>query len=70
MKLYTLKNIKTDEEKYFIKKHNLAKNIHVNTDHIELAIMKNKPIRKRSGEEYTVEYRDVNIGIDIEDEKI
>ena len=69
MKLYTLKNIKTDEKKYFIKKNNLAKNIGVNTDHIELAIMKNRPIRKRSGEEYAIEYRDVNIGIKLEDER-
>lgn len=68
MKLYTLKNLKTDEEKNFIKKNRLAKNIGVNTDRIELAIAKNQPIRKRNGEEYTVEYRDVNIGLKIEDE--
>lgn len=67
MELYTLKNIKTGEEKNFIKKNKLARTIGVNTDRIELAIMKNQPICKRSGEEYTVEYRNVNIGIKIED---
>ena len=67
MQIYTLKNPKTGEEKNFIKKNNLAKNIGVNTDRIELAIMKNQPIRKRNGEEYTVEYRDINIGLKLED---
>lgn len=67
MELYTLKNQKTGEEKNFIKKNNLAKTIGVNTDRIELAIMKNQPIRKRNGEEYTVEYRDINLGVKIED---
>lgn len=70
MKLYTVKNLKTDEEKYFIKKNNLAKNIGINADRVELAVVKNRPIRKRSGEEYAIEYRDVNIGIKLEDEII
>lgn len=70
MKLYTVKNLKTDEIKYFIKKNNLAKNIGINADRVELAIMKNRPIRKRSGDEYSIEYRDVNIGIKLEDEII
>lgn len=67
MELYTLKNQKTGEEKNFIKKNNLAKTIGVNTDRIELAIMKNQPICKRNGEKYTVEYRDINLGVKIED---
>lgn len=68
MELYTLRNQKTGEEKNFIKKNNLARTIGVNTDRIELAIMKNQPIRKRSGEEYTIEYRDINLGVKLEDD--
>ena len=68
MKLYTVKNQKTGEEKNFIKKNRLAKDIGVNTTRIELAIATNQPISKRNGEEYTVEYRDVNIGLKIEDD--
>lgn len=67
MKIYTLRNQKTGEEKNFIKKNRLAKTIGVNTNRIELAIVKNQPIRKRSGEEYTVEYRDINLGVKTED---
>lgn len=67
MRIYTLKNLKTGEEKNFIKKNRLAKNIGVNTDRIELAIMKKQPICKRNGEEYTIEYRNVNIGVKLED---
>ena len=67
MKIYTLKNPKTGEEKNFIKKNRLAKAIGVNTDRIELAIAKNQPICKRTGEEYHVEYRNINIGLKIED---
>ena len=67
MKLYTLKNQITGEEKNFLKKNSVAKDIGVNTDKIELAVMKNQPINKRTGEKYTVEYRDVNVNFNIED---
>ena len=67
MELYTLKNQLTGETKNFMKKTNLAKTIGVNLEKIELAIIKNQPIRKRNGEEYTVEYRDINLGVKIED---
>ena len=67
MKLYTLKNQITGEEKNFIKKNNLAKSIGVNLDRIEMAITKNQPINKRTGEQYTIEYRDVNVNFNIED---
>lgn len=67
MRIYTLTNTKTGEEKNFLKKNQLAKTISVNTDRIELAIMKNKPINKRTGEEYRVEYRDIDLGIKTED---
>lgn len=67
MKLYTLKNQITGEEKNFIKKNNLAKSIGVNLDRIEMAIAKNQPINKRTGEKYTIEYRDVNVNFNIED---
>ena len=67
MKLYTLKNQITGEEKNFLKKNNVAKTIGVNTDKVELAIMKNEPINKRTGEKYTIEYRDVNVNFNIED---
>lgn len=67
MKLYTLKNQITGEEKNFLKKNSVAKAIGVNTDKIELAVMKNEPINKRTGEKYTIEYRDVNVNFNIED---
>ena len=67
MKLYTLKNQITGEEKNFLKKNSVAKTIGVNTDKIELAVMKNQPISKRTGEKYTIEYRDVNVNFNIED---
>lgn len=67
MKLYTLKNQITGEEKNFLKKNSVAKAIGVNTDKIELAVMKNQPINKRTGEKYTVEYRDVDVNFNIED---
>lgn len=67
MKLYTLKNQITGEEKNFIKKNSVAKAIGVNTDKIELAVMKNQPINKRTGEKYSIEYRDVNVNFNIED---
>lgn len=67
MKLYTLKNQITGEEKNFLKKNSVAKVIGVNTDKIELAVMKNQPINKRTGEKYTIEYRDVNVNFNIED---
>ena len=67
MKIYTLKNQITGEEKNFIKKNSVAKAIGVNTDKVELAVMKNQPINKRTGEKYIIEYRDVNVNLDIED---
>lgn len=67
MKLYTLKNTVTGEEKNFLKKNSVAKAIRVNTDKIELAVMKNEPINKRTGEKYTIEYRDVDVNLNIED---
>lgn len=67
MKLYTLKNQITGEEKNFLKKNSIAKAIRVNTDKIELAVMKNEPISKRTGEKYSIEYRDVNVNFNIED---
>ena len=67
MKIYTLKNQITGEEKNFLKKNSVAKTIGVNTDKVELAVMKNQPISKRTGEKYTIEYRDVNVNFNIED---
>ena len=67
MKLYTLTNTQTGEEKNFIKKNNLAKSIGVNLDRIEMAIAKNQPISKRTGEQYTIEYRAVDVNFTIED---
>ena len=68
MKIYTLTTSQTGEEKNFIKKNRLARTIGVNTDRIELAIVKNQPIRKRTGEEYAVEYRNIDLGIKTEDD--
>ena len=67
MKIYTLKNQITGEEKNFLKKNSVAKAIRVNTDKVEIAVMKNVPINKRTGEQYTIEYRDVDVNLDIED---
>ena len=67
MQIYTLKNQITGEEKNFLKKNSVAKAIGVNTDKVELAIMKNQPINKRTGEKYTIEYRDVDVNFNIED---
>lgn len=67
MKIYTLKNQITGEEKNFIKKNSVAKAIGVNTDKVELAVMKNQPINKRTGEKYTIEYREVDVNFNIED---
>ena len=67
MQIYTLKNQITGEEKNFLKKNSVAKAIRVNTDKIELAVMKNEPINKRTGEQYTVEYRNVDVNLNIED---
>ena len=67
MKLYTLKNQITGEEKNFLKKNSVAKAIRVNSDRVELAVMKNEPINKRTGEKYSIEYRDVNVNFNIED---
>ena len=67
MKLYTLKNQLTGEEKNFLKKTSVANAIRVNTDKVEIAVMKNQPINKRTGEQYTIEYREVNVNFNIED---
>ncbi len=67
MRIYTLKNQITGEEKNFLKKNSVAKAIRVNTDKVELAVMKNEPINKRTGEKYTIEYRDVNVNFTVED---
>ena len=67
MRIYTLKNQITGEEKNFLKKTSVANAIRVNTDKIELAAMKNEPINKRTGEKYTIEYRDVDVNFNIED---
>ena len=67
MKIYTLKNQITGEEKNFLKKTSVANAIRVNTDKVELAVMKNEPINKRTGEKYAIEYRDVDVNFNIED---
>ena len=67
MKIYTLKNQITGEEKNFLKKTSVANAIRVNTDKVELAVMKNEPINKRTGEKYTIEYRDVDVNFTIDD---
>ena len=67
MRIYTLKNEITGEEKNFLKKTSVANAIGVNTDKVELAVMKNQPINKRTGEKYTIEYRDVNVNFNIDD---
>ena len=67
MKIYTLKNQITGEEKNFLIKNSVAKAIRVNTDKVEIAVMKNQPINKRTGEKYTIEYRDVNVNLNLED---
>ena len=67
MRIYTLTNTKTGEIKNFIKKTNLAKYIKTNTSIVELAIIKNTPICKKTGENYMVECRDINIGMKFED---
>lgn len=67
MELYTLKNQLTGETKNFMKKTNLAKTIGVNLEKVELAIIKNQPIRKRTGEEYVVEYRNIDLNLKLED---
>ena len=67
MKLYTLKNQITGEEKNFLKKTSVANAIRVNTDKVQLAVIQNEPINKRTGEKYTVEYRDVDVNFNIED---
>ena len=67
MKIYTLKNQITGEEKNFLRKNSVAKAIRVNTDKVEIAVMKNQPINKRTGEKYTIEYRDVNVNLNLED---
>ena len=67
MKIYTLKNQITGEEKNFLRKNSVAKAIRVNTDKVEIAVMKNQPINKRTGEQYSIEYRDVDVNFNIED---
>ena len=56
MKIYTLKNQITGEEKNFLKKTSVANAIRVNTDKVRLAVMKDQPINKRTGDKYTIEY--------------
>lgn len=67
MRIYTLKNQITGEEKNFLKKNSVAKAIRVNTDKVELAVINKQPINKRTGEQYTIEYRDVDVNLNIED---
>ena len=67
MKIYTLKNQITGEEKNFLKKTSVANAIRVNTDKVQLAVIQNEPINKRTGEKYTIEYRDVDVNFNIED---
>lgn len=67
MRIYTLKNQITGEEKNFLKKNSVAKAIRVNTDKVQLAVIQNEPISKRTGEKYTIEYRDVDVNFNIED---
>ena len=67
MRIYTLKNQITGEEKNFLKKTSVANAIRVNTDKVEIAVMKNQPINKRTGEKYMIEYRDVDVNLNIED---
>lgn len=67
MKLYTLTNLNTGEEKKFLMKSNLGYYCGVNSSQIDVAILKNKPIKKRTGEHYKIEYKDIDIGIKIED---
>ena len=67
MKLYTLKNQITGEEKNFLRKTSVANAIRVSTDKVEIAVMKNQPINKRTGEQYTIEYRDADVNFTIED---
>ena len=67
MKIYTLKNQLTGEEKNFLRKTSVANAIRVNTDKVEIAVMKNQPINKRTGVQYTIEYRDVDVNFNIED---
>ena len=67
MKIYTLTNTVTGEKKNFLKKTSAANAISINTDRIEMAIAKNQPINKRTGEKYTIEYRDVDVNFNIED---
>ena len=67
MRIYTLKNQITGEEKNFLKKTSVANAIRVNTDKVQLAVIQNEPINKRTGEKYTIEYRDVDVNLNIED---
>lgn len=67
MRIYTLTNINNGEIKNFIKKTNLSKYIKTNTNVVELCIIKNTPICKKTGEKYMVECRDINIGMEFED---
>ena len=67
MRIYTLKNQITGEEKNFLKKTSVANAIRVNTDKVQLAVIQNEPINKRTGEKYTIEYRDVDVNFNIED---
>lgn len=70
MRIYNLKNLNTGEDKYFLKKANIAKNLGANVDRVEVAVFKNRPIKKHGGEKYLIEYRDIDVGVKIEDEDI
>lgn len=67
MKIYTLTNLNTGETKNFIFKSSLGYYCRVNASQIDVAILKNKPIIKRTGAVYKIEYKDIDIGIKIED---
>lgn len=67
MKLYQLINTSTGETKNFIMKSSLGYYIGVNSAQIDVAILNSRPIKKRTGDIYKIEYKDVDIGIKIED---
>lgn len=67
MKLYTLTNLNTGETKNFVFKSNLGYCIGVNSAQIDVAILNSRHIKKRTGEVYSIEYKDIDVGIKIED---
>lgn len=60
MKIYTITDNNTGEEKNFIFKSHAAKSLGINTNRIELALL-GRPYKN-----YTIEYRDVDINIPLE----